>query len=91
VSRALGVHPAHVAREFRRHARASVGEYVRCLRIAWACEELARGGMPLARVAIEAGFFDQAHFCRAFRRECGAPPSRFRRFVRAAHRVPLTH
>ena len=82
VSTIVGVHPAHVAREFRRHLRTSVGDYVRKLRIAWACEELTRGRLSLVRVALEAGFFDQAHFCRAFRQECGVPPSQFRRSVR---------
>lgn len=91
VSLAVGVHPAHVAREFRRHVRASVGEYVRSLRIAWACEELTRGRLPLVRIALEAGFFDQAHFCRAFRRECGVPPSQFRRSVRAANPTTSAH
>lgn len=91
VSLAVGVHPAHVAREFRRHVRASVGEYVRSLRIAWACEELTRGRLPLARIAFESGYFDQAHFCRSFRRECGCPPSQFRRSVRTPDPGTSTH
>lgn len=91
VSLAVGVHPAHVAREFRRHVRMSVGDYVRSLRIAWACEELTRGHLPLVRIALDAGFYDQAHFCRAFRQECGVSPSQYRKSLGNVDKTAGTH
>jgi len=73
-----GVHPAHLAREFRVHYRTSVGSYVRGLRLAWAAERLASTNAPIAEVAVEAGFADQSHFTRAFRRYSGLTPRAFR-------------
>jgi len=76
------VHPVHLARVFRRHRGCSIGEYLRRLRLDRAAESLAEGeAASLARIAMEAGFADQAHFTRAFRAHAGVPPGRFRRLV----------
>ena len=74
----VGVHPAYLARAFRAHYGLSVGEYGRRLRLAWAAAELARGGKPLAEIAAGAGFADQSHFTRIFRRHVGTTPARYR-------------
>ena len=78
VASAIGVHPAHLARVFRAHYGVSVGEYGRRLRLAWAATEIARGDTPLATVAADAGFADQSHFTRLFRRHVGITPARYR-------------
>jgi len=83
VAAAVGVHPAHLARAFRRRYGVSVGERVRALRLEWARDEVARG-TALATVAAQAGFTDQSHFTKAFTRAFGAPPSDFRRRLRAS-------
>jgi AraC family transcriptional regulator len=77
-----GVHPLHLARVFRRAYGCSMGEYVRRLRVEFACRELARPGRPLVEIALEAGFCDQSQFCRTFRRHVGLTPSQFRRQAR---------
>ena len=79
VAAVAGVHPAHLAREFRRHRRTTVGEYVRRLRIERACTWLDAGDRSLAEVAAAAGFADQSHFGRVFRRIVGATPGQYRR------------
>jgi AraC family transcriptional regulator len=73
-----GVHPTYLARAFRAHYGLSVGEYGRRLRLAWAAAELARGEKPLAEIAASAGFADQSHFTRVFRRQVGTTPARYR-------------
>ncbi|HVH12448.1 MAG TPA: helix-turn-helix domain-containing protein, partial [Longimicrobium sp.] len=40
---------------------------------------VASSGLPLARVALEAGFADQAHLTRELRRETGITPGALRR------------
>jgi AraC family transcriptional regulator len=74
----VGVHPAHLAREFRARHGVSVGEYGRRLRLAWAATEIASGDRPLAEIATEAGFADQSHFTRLFKRHVGTTPARYR-------------
>jgi AraC family transcriptional regulator len=79
----VGVHPAHLARSFRRVYGVTVGEYARELRLEWAAAQLATPGVSLAQVAADAGFADQSHFTRAFRRHTGITPGRYRRLVTA--------
>jgi AraC family transcriptional regulator len=78
----VGVHPAYLARAFRAHYGLSVGEYGRRLRLAWAAAELARGDKPLVEIAADAGFADQSHFTRVFRRQVGTTPARYRERAR---------
>ena len=78
---AVGVHPAHLARCFKREYGQTVGEYARTLRLEWAAEQLALDETPLAEIACRAGFADQSHFTRAFRQHAGVTPGRYRKLV----------
>jgi AraC family transcriptional regulator len=78
LAQAVGVHPAHLARAFRAHYGVSVGEHSRRLRVAWAARELAGGERSLAEIAVEAGFADQSHLTRVFKRHVGTTPARYR-------------
>lgn len=77
-----GVHPVYLARSFRERYGMSVGEYLRQVRLDWAASQLAATETPLALLAAEAGFADQSHFTRAFKRHAGLTPARYRRIVR---------
>ena len=79
---AVGIHPSHVARAFRARYGESLGGYARRLRLDWAATRLAQTEAPLNRIAVDAGFVDQSHFTRTFRRRFGLTPARYR----AAHR-----
>jgi AraC family transcriptional regulator len=79
VADAVGVHPAHLARAFRNHFRLSLGSYVRALRLDWAARELTRSEASLTAVALAAGFADQSHFTRFFKRHTGLTPNAYRR------------
>jgi AraC family transcriptional regulator len=82
VARAVGVHPAHLARGFRIHFRLSMGSYVRRLRLDWAARELVRSEVSLAALALASGFADQSHFTRFFKRYTGLTPNAYRRMMR---------
>jgi AraC family transcriptional regulator len=82
IAREVAVHPAHLTRAFRRYFRASIGTYVRGLRLEWVAGQLAGSEEPLARLALAAGFADQSHFTRAFKRYSGLTPSAYRRSMR---------
>lgn len=74
-----GVHPAHLARTFKRLQGQTIGDYHRHLRITAACHALRQSSRPLAAIASDAGFNDQSHFARVFRRLIGVTPGAFRR------------
>ncbi|MFC5741368.1 helix-turn-helix transcriptional regulator [Dyella tabacisoli] len=73
-----GVHPSHLARRFQQAQGVSVGEYQRGLRVELAREALADRNRSIADVAAAAGFTDQSHFARVFKRINGETPSDFR-------------
>lgn len=79
VAASVGVHPATLAAAFRRTYRVSVGELIRELRLRRARQDLLRSRAPIKQIAVEAGFYDQAHLCRCFRRCFGTSPAEIRR------------
>ena len=81
VARELGV-PGGPDRACVPRAPRRVGRRVRppVPGIEWAAAEIAGGDRPLAEIAVEAGFADQSHFTRLFRRYVGTTPGRFRAF-----------
>lgn len=84
IAREVGVHPVHLTRVFRAHHGMSLGSYVRGLRLDWAAQRLARSMDSLGDVALEAGFADQCHFTRMFKRHIGSTPDQFRRRSKGA-------
>jgi AraC family transcriptional regulator len=78
IAAAVGVHPIHLARTFRRHLRCTPGEFARFRRLERAASLLARTARPLAEVALDSGFADQSHFSRVFARSFGLPPGEYR-------------
>lgn len=76
---AAGVHPVYLVQCFRKHFRATPGEYQRRLRIDWAKEQLQKDDLTLSEIAYQAGFADQSHLTRHFKRQTGLTPQAFRR------------
>jgi AraC family transcriptional regulator len=70
VAKTVEIHPVHLAREFRRFYGCTLGEYLRGLRIQFACRKHSTSDMPLVEIALAAGFSHQAHFSRLFKRHC---------------------
>jgi AraC family transcriptional regulator len=81
VARSVGVHPVHLARTFRRIHQTTVGAYVRQLRIEFARGQLV-GPAGLSEIANAAGFCDQSHFSRCFKRHTGLTPAEYRASLR---------
>lgn len=78
----VGIHPVHLAQTFRKNFHCTIGEYIRTLRIDYACHELTSSGKPIVDIALAAGFCDQSHFTRTFKRAVGVAPSQYRESVR---------
>ena len=76
---AAGVHPVHLAREFRRHYGSALSEHLQRRRLQAAAELLIESHEPIAAVATHAGFADQSHLGRRLRFHAGVTPSHLRR------------
>jgi AraC family transcriptional regulator len=83
VAAAVHVHPAHLARVFRKHHGETIGHRIRRLRLDWAIGQLVEGERPLREIAAMAGFAHQSHFSRAFKEYTGWPPAQYRERQRA--------
>jgi AraC family transcriptional regulator len=83
VARRVGVHPVHLARSFRRVYQTTFGAYVRQTRIEFARMALAAPDASLSAIAAAAGFCDQSHFSRCFKRYTGLTPAEYRLALQA--------
>ena len=82
VAELVGVHPAHLAKMFRRHYGCTVGGYVRMLRLDYSAKLLAQFDKSLSTIASVAGFYDQSHFTHLFKLRFGITPGDFRADLR---------
>jgi AraC family transcriptional regulator len=74
----VGVHPTHLARVFRQFECCTISDYIRRIRIEEARQKILCTDKPLVEIALDAGFADQTHFTRSFRRVTGMTPTEFR-------------
>lgn len=78
VARRVGVHPVHLTRAFRRYFRTTPGGFLRRSRLNRAAALLMDRRWSLAEIGPACGYFDQAHFCRSFKRAFGLSPRAYR-------------
>ena len=78
IARTVGVHPVTLAREFHRHYECTAGDMVRRERISFACRQLRNPEESIADIAISAGFYDQSHFAKTFKKLTGITPAEYR-------------
>jgi AraC family transcriptional regulator len=69
-----GVHPTHLCRTYRRFRGHTISDAMLHARVAYVARRLSEGDEALAVLATEAGFTDQSHMTRVFKRITGYPP-----------------
>lgn len=74
-----GVHPVHLARVFRKFVGVTPAIYAQRARICFAYGLMRRRELTLAEIAYAAGYADQSHLARAFRRATQMAPDAFRK------------
>ena len=82
IAYSVGIHPVHLARAFRQYYRCTIGDYIRQLRVEFACHELSMSNTPLVEIATAAGFFSQSHFTTTFKRYTNMTPAQYRKSFR---------
>jgi AraC family transcriptional regulator len=83
IAAAVGIHPVHLCRAFRQQYGCTLGDYVRNLRVDLAARQLLVSRQSLVEIALAAGFADQSHFTKTFRRCTGMTPGAFRLRLRS--------
>ena len=78
IAQEIGVNPSHLCRTFRRFRRRTVGDYVTGLRVQFVCRKLVETQESLSSIAEQAGFTDQSHMTRVFKRTTGVTPGSYR-------------
>lgn len=77
-----GVHPVYLARIFRKFYQCSIKEYLHQCRIRQTVHQLASTDIALSHLAFDAGFADQSHLNRQFKKEMQLSPGQFRRLIK---------
>ena len=93
----VGVSIGQLFRAFKLSVGLPPQHYVVARRLQFACSLLRTSREPLSQIALTAGFCDQAHFCRVFRRVLGVTPAAWRqinatgpgRYARANSVTPI--
>jgi AraC-like DNA-binding protein len=83
----LQAHPGHLVRSFTARYGVAPHAYLTGRRVD-AARRLLLAGVPAAEAATAAGFYDQAHLTRHFRRYLGVTPGRYAAGVRRAPAAP---
>lgn len=78
----VGVHPVYLARIFRKYYGCSIKSYLQKLRIERAIQELSEQKKSVVDIALDAGFSDQSHLSRIFKRDLEMSPAAFRKWLR---------
>jgi AraC family transcriptional regulator len=82
IAEQVDIHPVHLASTFRHKYGHSIAAYVHELRVHYASSQLSDSQDSLAAIAHAAGFCDQSHLCRIFKRLTGMTPARYRSLSR---------
>ena len=82
VAAEVDLHPGYLARVFRAHIGMPLGSYARELRLERAAADLSSTDDRILDIALAAGFTDQSHLTRLFRRRYGVTPAQYRATVR---------
>ncbi len=81
VASQVGLSVSQLNRRFRTVYQMTPSEYLQRVRVHEASRLLAETDFTIGKVALDTGFYDQAHLTRTFRRWMGMPPSEFRRLA----------
>ncbi|MEP1096067.1 MAG: AraC family transcriptional regulator [Cyclobacteriaceae bacterium] len=78
LSTELGLHPVSISKYFAKHAKCTLADYMRIIKIERAVYMLLNSSLSLTEIAYRCGFSDQSHMNRLFRHYIGFTPKKLR-------------
>lgn len=75
------IHPVHLSRDFPKYFHATLGDYIRSIKIQRALSLLPNKDLSLTDIAIQCDFADQSHFIRSFKASQQLTPLRYRKLM----------
>ncbi|WP_313456440.1 AraC family transcriptional regulator [Pseudomonas sp.] len=78
---ACGLSRSHFSRMFKSSTQVSPQQWLREQRLMKSKALLEASTMMLAEIALECGFYDQPHFCRAFMKSEGITPQAWQQYA----------
>jgi AraC-like DNA-binding protein len=85
----VGISRSVLAERFRRYLSETPIAYLTRWRLQLGAQMLKSTSSSVAQIAAEVGYESEPAFNRAFKREFGLPPARFRNQAKLAHRKPV--
>ncbi len=79
LSEIAGLSHSQFNRRFKTLYKMSPSNYLQRVRVHEACRRLVASNQPASEIALEAGFYDQAHMTRTFKKTLGVTPIEFRK------------
>lgn len=81
LSTKINIHPVTISKYFPKYFHSNIGDYIRKIKIEKTLPILLKKNIAINDIAINAGFVDNAHYTRVFKKHTGITPSRFREFI----------
>jgi AraC family transcriptional regulator len=81
LAKLVNVHPVHLSRQFPKYFKATLGNYIRTIKVHKALSLLPNKNMSLTEIAVDCGFADQSHFIRCFKSCYQLTPLHYRRLL----------
>jgi AraC-like DNA-binding protein len=89
LAKGAGISRSVLAERFRHYLNQSPMAYLTCWRLQLGAQMLSSTSYSVGQIAAEVGYESEAAFNRAFKRQFGVPPARFRNQLRSARgRLP---
>ena len=81
LAKLANIHPVHLSRDFPKYFHATLGDYIRSIKIQRALSLLPNKDLSLTDIAIQCDFADQSHFIRSFKASQQLTPLRYRKLM----------
>jgi len=81
LAKLANIHPVYLCREFPKHFRSNLGDYLRMIKVEKALALLPDKTLSLTDISILCGFSDQSHFIRSFKSFQQIAPLQYRKLM----------